>query len=66
MKKLNLTTVLILCGLLFSCISKTEEKQTEIIYNNAQNYKFDDDEIRDKYAKDAKKKTKSHKYKSNK
>ena len=66
MKKLNLATALILCGLLFSCTSKTEKKQPKIIYNNAQNYKFDDDEIQDRNAKDAKKKTKPHKYKSKK
>ena len=56
MKILNLTTLLIFCCLLFSCISKTEKKQPKIIYNNAQNYKFDDDEIRDTKAKDIKKK----------
>jgi len=66
MKKLNLTTVLILYGLLFSCISKTEKKQRKIIYHNAQNYKFDDNEIRDTNVKDAKKKTKPHKHDSKK
>ncbi|WP_395051736.1 hypothetical protein [Flavobacterium sp.] len=44
MKKLNLTTLLIFCCLTLSCNPKTEKKQP-IIYNNNQNYKFDDDEI---------------------
>lgn len=44
MKKLNLTTLLILCILTLSCNPKTEKK-LPIIYNNNQNYKFDDDEI---------------------
>lgn len=45
MKKLNLTKLLILCCLTLSCNPKTEKKQPTIIYNNIQNYKFDDDEI---------------------
>lgn len=64
MKILNLTIVLILCCLLFSCISKTEKKQPEIIYNDAHNYKFDDDEIIKRNKKDIKKKTPNHNDKS--
>ena len=44
MKKLNLTTLLILCRLTQSCKPKTEKK-LPLIHNNNQNYKFDDDEI---------------------
>ena len=44
MKKLNLTRLLILCCLSLSCSPKAEKKQPPI-YNNNQNYKFDDDEI---------------------
>lgn len=45
MKKLNLTTLLILCCLTQSCKPKTEKKLPLIHNNNNQNYKFDDDEI---------------------
>jgi hypothetical protein len=48
-----------------SCNPKTENKQPPI-YNNNQNYKFDDDEIIKRNSKDIKKKTPSHKDKSKK
>jgi len=53
MKKLNLTKLLILCCLSLSCNSKTEKKQPPV-YNNNQNYKFDDDEIIKKSTKASK------------
>jgi hypothetical protein len=66
MKKLNLTALLILCCLTLSCNPKAEKKQPTIIYNNTQNYKFDDDEILKKNTKETKKKTQYQKNKSEK
>lgn len=65
MKTINLTKLLILCYLFLSCNPKTEKKQPTI-YNNNQNYKFDDDEILKRNTKDAKKKPQSRKDKSEK
>jgi hypothetical protein len=65
MNQLNLTALLILCCLFFSCNPKTEKKQPTINYNN-QNYKLDDDEILNRNTKDIKKKTPSDNSKSKK
>lgn len=53
MRKLNLIRLLILSCILFSCQLKKEKKQP-IIYNNTQNYKYDDEELIRKNTKDTK------------
>jgi hypothetical protein len=45
MKKLNLTLLLFLSCILFSCQPKREKKQPVIYNNSNQNYKYDDDEL---------------------
>ena len=42
MKKLNLTGILIVSCMLFSCQPK-EEKKEPVIYQKTQNYKYDDE-----------------------
>lgn len=44
MKNINLLRILFLSFILFSCQPK-KEKEKPIIYNNNQNYKYDDDEL---------------------
>lgn len=52
MKNLNLTRLLFLSFILFSCQPKKEKKEP-IIYNNNQNYKYDDDELTRKSSNDS-------------
>jgi hypothetical protein len=53
MKKLNLILFLFLSCFLFSCQPKKEKKQP-VIFNNHQNYKYDDDEIAKRNTKNSK------------
>jgi hypothetical protein len=52
MRKLNLIQLLLLCFILSSCQPKIEKKEP-IIYNNNQNYKYDDDELTKKNSTDS-------------
>ena len=52
MKNLNLLRLLFLSFILFSCQPKKEKKEPVIIYNNNQNYKYDE-EPRNKGLKDS-------------
>lgn len=52
MRKLNLIQLLLLCCIQSSCQPKIEKKEP-IIYNNNQNYKYDDDELTKKRPNDS-------------
>jgi hypothetical protein len=47
MKKFNLTGILLASSILFSCQPKTEKKEP-IIYQNNQNFKYDDEPSKEK------------------
>jgi hypothetical protein len=56
MKKLNLTVILLTSSILFSCQPKIEKKEP-IIYQNNQNFKYDDEPAKEKTIDTINKKT---------